>query len=147
MTDPDKDNRFKMTLPDGWEDETVYSYKGPEDSGVQHRLCLVIDRTAGDVEAEEYARARIDATMCSLQSAELVNEGPRTLPSGKQVYEAVCKWVPADDQVIYHKQIFLVTDGVGYTFSANFSKKTLKTIGVEVNGIIDSFAPLPVLEE
>jgi len=50
--------------------------------------------------------------------------------------------VPADGTVIFRKMVFIIKDGNGYTFAINFSKKTIKTIGVEVDGIIDSLVPL-----
>jgi hypothetical protein len=43
-----------------------------------------------------------------------------------------------DGEVMFNKAIYLIENGVGYTFTANFSKKTLKTIAVAVERIIDS---------
>ena len=53
-------NLFKIELPDGWEDNTVHTFRGPDDSGVEHMVTLVVDPDAGDVTLEEYARDRID---------------------------------------------------------------------------------------
>jgi hypothetical protein len=134
-------NRFLITLPDRWSDRTVYLFQGPDDSGVQHNLQLVIEpeTDAGDV--AEYARTRIDNMMASLQGAEILKEEQKTLADGRAAYECVYKWIPVDGQINFNKVVYLMFDGVGYTFAANFSKKTIKTIGVEVDRIIESFRP------
>jgi hypothetical protein len=111
---------------------------GPDDSGVQHMLTLVIDPSAGDANLSEYARERIDNTLNSLQGAEILKEEEKSLSNGHEVFECVYKWMPAEDTVIFRKQVFAIKDGSGYTFSSNFSKKTIKTIGVEVDQIINS---------
>lgn len=134
-------NNFVIDLPDGWEDRTVYSYMGPDDSGVQHILTLTIDRQAGGTTLKEYARDRIDQVVNSLQSLEILKEEEKTLPNGNSAYECVYKWIPVKDKIIFQKLVYMILDGVGYTFSANFSKKTIKTIGAEVDQIINSFHP------
>lgn len=134
-------NSFAISLPDGWEDRTVYSYMGPDDSGVQHVLTLTIDRHAGGVTLREYARDRINQVVNSLQSLEILKEEEKTLPNGNPAYECVYKWVPVKEKIIFRKLVYMILDDIGYTFSANFSKKTIKTIGVEVDQIINSFHP------
>ena len=138
---------FQMALPDGWEERTVYTFMGPDDSGVQHLLTLVVDPDVVDDDVSDYARLRIDTLMESLQGAEILKEEERTLPGGKTIYECVYKWVPSKDKPIFQKVVYLIAGGTGYTFSANFSKKTIKTIGVEVERMIDSFRPAGMLEE
>ncbi len=134
-------NLFNIGLPDGWEDQTVHYFKGPEDSGVQHAISLVIDRYAEGLTLSDYARERIDMMLEVLQGVEILKEEERSLTDERQVYECVYKWIPSDDKIIFRKVMFFLIDGVAYTFSSDFSKKTLKTIGVEVEKIIESFAP------
>ena len=134
-------NQFRIDLPDGWEDRTVYLYMGPDDSGVQHMMQLIVDPDTGGVDLAEYARNRIDAVMVSLQGAEILKEEEKILDNGRTVYECVYKWVPVDGQIMFNKVVYMIMGKSGYTFSANFSKKTIKTIGVEVDRIIDSFMP------
>ncbi|MFH1742430.1 MAG: hypothetical protein ABIH23_25785, partial [bacterium] len=64
-----------------------------------------------------------------------------TLDNGREIYECVYKWIPVDGRIIFQKLIYMIVDDAGYTFSAAFTKKTIKTIGVEVEGIINSFNP------
>lgn len=138
---------FIVDLPDGWDDRTVYLFMGPDDSGVQHTMQLVIDPDTGGADLEEYALNRIDATMEALQGAEILKKEEKTLSNGLPAFECVYKWIPVDNQIIFKKNIYIIIDGVGYSFSGNFSKKTLKTIGVEMDRIIDSFRPSGMEED
>lgn len=132
---------FHLDLPDGWEDRTVYLFMGPDDSGVQHMMQLTVDPDVEESDLAEYARVRIDNIMASLQGAEILKEEEKTLSDGRNAYELVYKWVPVEGQINFNKVVYLLIDGAGYTFTANFSKKTIKTIGVEVDRMIDTFHP------
>ncbi len=132
---------FKIDLPEEWSDQSVYTFMGPDDSGVQHLLSLGIDPETEHDTLEEFARERIQLATGEMPDIEVLKDESKTLPSGKTVYEYVYKTVPTDDKVIFQKMIFLLQNGVGYTFVAPFSKKTIKTIGLEVDKIIDSFVP------
>jgi len=136
--------RFTLELPGGWEDETIYTYKGPDDSGVQHRITLVIDRATNAATVEEFARLRIATVMATLQGADILKEEPKELASGIPAYECVYKWIPVGSDALFVRNVYLLASGAGYTFSGTFSKKTLKTIGVEMDRIIESFNPAGV---
>lgn len=134
-------DRFHVNLPESWEDRTVHYYMGPDDSGVQHALTMIVDHTAAGIDLQEYARDRIDAAINTLQSVEILKDEERELANGRPVHECVYKWIPSDDRIIFRKLVFIMIDDTAYTFSADFSKKTIKTIGVEVDRIIESFMP------
>jgi hypothetical protein len=108
---------------------------------------LIVDPDTGGVDLEEYARNRIEAALGALQGAEVLKEGEKRLENGRNVYECVFKWIPSDDKIIFRKTVFMIIDGAGYTFGANFSKKTLKTIGVEMERMIESFQPGAAIED
>jgi len=139
VSQPDTNHHFRIVLPNGWEDRTIHQFLGPDDSGVQHVLNLVVDRNVDTDDVAEYARDRIDQVVESMPAAEILKEEQKTLPNGVEAYEAIYKWVPPNGNVTFQKLVYMIRDGVAYAFSANFSKKTIKTIGVEVDRIIDSF--------
>ena len=141
MVDANTNNNFLIILPDGWEDRTVHQFLGPDDSGVQHVLNLTIDPDPQTDDVEDYARDRIDQIVESMPAAEILKEEPKTLASGVEAYVAIYKWVPPNGNVTFQKLVYMICDGIAYSFSANFSKKTIKTIGVEVDRIIESFQP------
>jgi hypothetical protein len=132
---------FKVDLPSGWEDQSLYIFKGPDDSGVEHRIILTIDNDVTAPSLKEFAQERIEALLGSIQGAEILNEENKVLAGGDAAREFVIKWVPVDGQIIFRREILVLKGKKGYHFSANFSKKTIKTIGNEVDQILNSFIP------
>ena len=53
----------------------------------------------------------------------------------------VIKWVPGEDRPLFRRMIFIMPGDTAYTFAADFSKRTLKTIGVQVMEMINKFKP------
>lgn len=141
MANSNKINRFQMILAEGWVDQSVYIYNGPEDRGLQHNLTLVVDNVLQDDDLDLFAQERIDAFLDSTQGAELLKQEKRTLASGVEAVEAVIKWAPTEGKIIFQKRVYLVIDEVGYSFTANFTKQTIKTIGLQVDEMIGSFSP------
>ncbi|MDX9857479.1 MAG: DcrB-related protein [candidate division Zixibacteria bacterium] len=131
-------DRLAFDLPGGWQDQTVYRFKGPDDGDTEHAVTLVVDREAGDTPADRYTRVRIDTALETLQPSETVKDEAITLSNGMAAYEAVLKWVPVDDQVIFHKMVYVVRNGIGYTFTGNFTKKTIKTVALDMDRLITS---------
>lgn len=134
-------NRFRINLPDGWEDQTAYTFMGPEVKGQRHMLNLVIDRNLADPDLKEFALDRIQPVKDAMPGIETLKEEERTLATGVLAYEWVYKIVPTPGQAIFHKHVYLIIGQQGYTFSAVFSKQSFKTIGVEVDRMIESFFP------
>ena len=134
-------NRFKIELPEDWEDQTVHYYMGPEESGLQHSLSLQVDPQPNTDELSDYARERIDQVLESIPGAEVLKEEEKQLPGGVPAYEAVYKWVPSENKVVFQKMVFVKHDKTMYNFSAAFTKKTIKTLGVEVDRMIAEFIP------
>ena len=135
-------NSFTVELPDDWEDHSIYIFNGPEIGGLRHDLRLVVEPEVYEDTLDEFARDRIDIVLESMQGMEVLKEEQKTLPNGTPAYESVIKWVPVDDRVIFQKRVYLLIGRTGYTFSANFTKQTMKTVGLQVNRIIESFKPI-----
>lgn len=133
--------QFNIELPDDWEDQTVFTFKGPEENGIQHNLVLIIDNDPQDFDLQDYARLRLDSVKDTLPGFELMGEQEKIMKSGLNAYEIVYKWSPADDKIIFQKQVYIIMDHKAYNFTSSFSKKTIKTIGIKVDEIIDSFTP------
>ena len=134
-------NRFKIELPDGWEDQTVHYFMGPEESGLQHSLSLQVDTQPDTDELADYARERIAQVLESIPGVEILKEDEKQLPGGVPAYEAVYKWAPSEDKVVFQKMVFVKHNDVMYNFNATFTKKTIKTLGVEVDRMIAEFIP------
>lgn len=137
-----------MNLPQGWSDTTVFTFQGPNDSGVQHNLVLLIDPVVEkNMKLVTYAQQLIQGSKTSLPGFEIINETEKILEQNIPAYEIVYKYIPADEVIIYQKQIITIIHGKGYTFTSSYSKKTLKTIANEVDEIIASFIPFTPPED
>ena len=110
MAGDHKDSHFRISLPSGWEDQTIYTYKGPDDSGVQHNLVLIIDSEVGGVDLGTYAKLRLDSIKDTLTGFELMGEREKTLKSGNKAFELVYKWSPSADKTLVQKQVFQILD-------------------------------------
>ncbi len=143
---PRYSHQFILEVPEGWRDLTTYQFMGPDDSGVLHMLNLSIDPAPDEDVLYDYAQEFFANVMESMPGAELLKEEEKTLGNGQTVYEFIVKWIPSDDSIIYKKVVVMLLDGKGYMFLANFSKKTIKTIGVEVDRMIQSLAPRPIID-
>ncbi len=141
MSSENKLNRFKFLLPDGWVDQSAYLFQGPQVDEQYHNITLLIDRNPQGDSVEEYARPRIDEMLNSLPSSEIVKEETKEHPSGGMALEVVCKWFQSDDKAFLRKQVFILYDKMACTFIADFTKKSMKTIGIQVSQMIDSFIP------
>lgn len=141
MSDLNTNNCFRMSLPEGWIDRSIYIFDGPEVGTFKHNLTLVVDTVLQDNDLEAFAQERIDIQLNSIPGTEVLKQEIKTRSNGQQACEVVIKWIPVDGTVIFQKKVFMIIDEVGYTFSANFTKQTIKTIGLDVERMIDSFQP------
>lgn len=141
-------NLFQLTFPDGWKETTVYTFEGPHDSGIQHNLVLVIDPfITKQTELLDYARTQLAGPEHALPGFELVSELEKSMPDGTAAYEIVYKYVPAENVVFFQKQVYLIKQGKACIFTGTFSKKTLQTIGRDVDAIIAGLKVFPSPEE
>jgi hypothetical protein len=134
---------FRLELPGGWEDRTVHYFSGPKENGIQHSLNITVDREIDTRDIREYAWDHIDQLVDTVPAMTILKSGDKALFPGAPAWEVIYKWVPAEKQVVFQKVVYAILDEKAYTFSARFTKKTLKTMGREVDGIIATFAPLP----
>ena len=130
---------FSKNLPKGWADQSVFTFQGPDEDGVPHFLTLFVDRTAGDAELEEYAEEHIDMELENVPGTTVLNGGVKTLPGEKQIYQVTYKIVTQDGQTVIRRQVFAVEDEIAFTFSINFTKRSVKLVGSQVDQIVQSF--------
>lgn len=134
-------NIFQLNLPRGWEDQTVYFFRGPEEDGREHNLMLMIDRYLQYEDITAFAHDKIRPIMDALQGVESIKDEEITLDGGNPAFEYVYKWIPCEGYVAFQKYVFVFNNGMGFTFSIGFSKKSLKLLGSQVNDIIESLLP------
>ncbi len=135
------ENRFKFDLPAGWEDQTVYTFKGPDDGDLSHAIMLIVDRQLQHDNIASYAREKCAPIADTLQGVDILKDEETTVPDCNPSYDFYYKWVPSDDTVIFQKSVFVIAGGMGFCFSGRFSKRTLKTVGSMMKKVVESVLP------
>ena len=136
-----KNSRFCFDLPQGWEDQTVYHFIGPEESGLRHSVRMVIDRTLLKKEIKQFARVKTQPIADSLQSIEVLKDEETTVGGCFPSYEFVYKWVLGEKRTMINNCVFVIADGMGFCFEARFSKKSYKTVGLQLRDIVEAILP------
>lgn len=141
MTPRKNENRFKIDLPKGWRDQTVYHFVGPEDSGLEHSVRMTIDRGPVPPDIAQFARRRTQPIKDSLQSVEVLKDEDITEADCNPCWEFVYKWIPSDSRVMIQTTVFVITDTMGFVFESRFTKKTYQTIGRQIHEVIEALLP------
>ncbi|MFH1686347.1 MAG: DcrB-related protein [bacterium] len=132
-----ENHQFRLGLPDGWDDQTIHFFQGPEEFGLLHNLTLMIDADPPCDDLDEYVSGQLDHTLGSLPDAEVLKEETRRRPDGLAVRAVTLLWRPPSKTPEIKKLYYMEKDGVFYNFSAPFTKQTLKTLAVEIDRMID----------
>ncbi|MBD3257311.1 DUF1795 domain-containing protein [candidate division GN15 bacterium] len=133
--------RFCYELPKGWQDQTVYNFIGPEDSGIQHSVRMIIDRHLLVKEISRFARQRTQPIEDSLQSVEVLKNEETTVEGCHPSWEFIYKWVLAEDRVMIQTYIFVICEKMGFTFEARFTKRTFNTVGRQLHEVVEALLP------
>jgi hypothetical protein len=135
------ETRFHIELPGGWEDQTVYFFRGPAIEGQEHKLMMTVDRNPQQRDITEFASQRTRPVLESLQGVEVLKDEETTQPGCYPSYEFVYRWIPAEGMKIFKKYIFVLRGRHGYSFEIEFSKKSYKMLGGQVKKVIDGLLP------
>lgn len=136
-----QNHQFQIILPKEWEDVTIHYFKGPEESGLPHGLTMIVDHYPPTLDLAEYAEDHIEALKQSYPNGETLKNEAKDLANGGQAHEVVFKWAQSEKMVLFQKMVFIESEKAVVSFKGNFTKKTLKTIGLHANQIIESFVP------
>jgi hypothetical protein len=135
------ENPFKLNLPKGWDDQTVYHFKGPDIDGQSHTLMLTIARRLADEDIEPFARDRINPIVENLQGLEVLKDEETTVEGCFPSHEFACRWIPGEGVQMIQRYVFVIAHGMGFTFSSTFSKKSHKLLGEQMKDVIESVLP------
>jgi len=135
------ENRFQFDLPSGWEDQTVYFFRGPKVDEREHRLMLTIDRHLQESDVTAFARRRTRPIIDSLQGLEVLKDEETSRPGCYPSWEFVYRWIPSEEVKIYKKYVFVLRGGYGFSFEIEFSKMSYKMLGEQVKKVIEDLLP------
>lgn len=135
------ENRFQFDLPSGWEDQTVYFFRGPVIDGKEHRLMLTIDRHLQQGDVAEFALQRTRPITDALRGVEVLKNEDTTVAGCYPSWEFVYRWIPSDETKIFKKHVFVLRGGYGFSFEIEFSKMSHKMLGDQVKKVIERLLP------
>lgn len=124
---------FRLALPDGWVEQTVYMFVGSEEGGQPHHVSLQVDSDPNTTDLAEYAAPRLQADLDSLPSAEQVKSEPLELPGGMEAHVTTVKWRSGKDQVLFRRQLFVQRGGLVFTLAGNFTKKSIQLLSGQMD--------------
>ena len=135
------ENRFKLDLPQGWEDQTVYYFRGPVVDEREHTLMMIVDRRLQTDDIGEFALRRTKPIAGALQGIEVLKDEETTVAGCYPSWEFVYRWIPAEGVKIFKKYIFVLHGSRGYGFEIEFSKMSYKMLGEQVKKLIEGLLP------
>jgi len=131
----------RFELPSGWQDQTTYTFAGPPLADMPHTVVLTIDQQRGIDNITEFARETTDVIKQQLQGIEVLKDEETTSNADTPVWEFVYKWMPSEQEIIFLRYIFVIRGGIAYNFVGRFTKKTLKTVGVQMYDLVEAVLP------
>lgn len=134
-------NVFTIQLPTDWTDRTVFTLTGPVTDGIQHNITITVSPEPPVGELLDFAEWQIRSLEEQLKGCRLLLKERAQLNDGTPAYRAIFVWWPTDDLRLYQEQLYVVHDGLGFTLTASFTKKTRKTIGPGIERAMLSFKP------
>ncbi|MCK4574614.1 MAG: DcrB-related protein [candidate division Zixibacteria bacterium] len=141
MARNDNEMSFDIHLPSGWEDQTVYHFKGPEIDGRAHMLRLVVDRNLWHDNMASFVKDKRELLLETQQGIEVLKDQEVTIHNGNPVHELVYKWMIGEEKTAFCKYIFVMKDEMGFTFFTEFSKKSYKLLTGQVREIVENLLP------
>jgi hypothetical protein len=136
-----KESRFDFNLPRGWQDQTVYSFVGPEDSGVRHGVRMLVDRKLLQKDINSFAAVKAQPIRDMLQSVEILKDEETTVDGCHPSYEFVYKLMLSDTKAMIHACVMVIAEGMGFCFEARFTKRSYKTVGLQLRNVIEAVIP------
>lgn len=134
---------FTLSLPEDWQDQTVYTLTGPTRDDFTHQITINVDPDVQVDRPRDYADWQIRAVEEELKGCRFHAKKKVTLKNGLSVYLAVFSWCPVEGIRLYREQVYVLYQKTGYILTATFTKKTRKTIGPQIERMIFGFQPVP----
>jgi hypothetical protein len=132
---------FTLALGKDWVDKTAFSLAGPITDGIQHLITVTVDPDVEVDAVRDYADWHTRILEAQLKGCQVLKRASVSLINGMPAYRVIYVWHPMEDLRLYQDQLYVLHEGVGYTLTASFTKKTRKTLGPQVARMMLSFNP------
>lgn len=131
---------FALSVPEIWQNQTVYVLAGPAADGFQHNVTVSVDPEAGVASLKAYATRQTQALCSALPDLHLLRRDAMTLYDGRPAQRTIFRWYPTAGRLLYQQHLYVLAGGTGYTLAASFTPNTRKALGPVVEHIMRSFA-------
>lgn len=136
-----KGRPYTLDLPRGWEDQTVFTFSGPEVDDRTHLVMMTLDRHPRTEVLEEFVRDRTVPIVGAMDAIDVLKHAEITVENGNPAWEFVYKWVPGEGVALLHMYVFVLSGGVGFMFSVQFTKRSYQILGDHVRDLIEELLP------
>jgi hypothetical protein len=124
-----------------WQNQTIYTFKGPIYENFEHILSASIDRTLHPTIAtlETFAVQRTEAIVQGLKGIEVGKSAKLLLGGVFSAHELLLKWTL--DRTVHRvmQYFFVIVEERGITFSCTYTEKSFKELKHQVKKIIEAF--------
>jgi len=147
-----QNEKFNLEIPAEWQlyvhdeslgerdrDDTVYTFFGPEEDGMQHLLTINLEPKPRYSDAAEYAHAHNE-----VMSNELKGYRPLKTENVESEDEftrcsVIATWAPVEgmEQFLYH--LYVAAKGLAGKLTINLTRKPRDTIGLEMIEAMKTF--------
>lgn len=133
--------KFTVSVPEGWENETIYRLEGPSTNGTTPRIEVIVDPDAGDVTAMDYAEVQIKVQKQSVNGRRLIEEKNLRLKNSLPAYWVQFSWTANEGGGLIQDHLYVVSDQIGYRLTVTQEQASRPLKQVEVEQMFVSFTP------
>jgi len=133
---------WTLSLPPGWNDETIYRLDGPTVQGTTVRTVIHVDPDVGEIPVADYAAVRIERQKVSMPDGQILDEGRKQLAPDRTAYRSRVL-VPAAETTLLKDQFYVVEEGTGYQFTVTIPQVHYAQFRPVVEWMIQHFEPQP----
>ncbi len=126
-------------LPKGWRNQTVFTFMGPNVDSVPHIVTVIRDTSGRKLTLDEFSNEHVALLRAGQPNMSVARE--RRVAAAKdlvtrELLVGESGQGPANRP--YRLLRFAIVDRVGYVFSCQVTRRSLKLVGRDIDSLIDS---------
>lgn len=129
---------FFLSLPEGWQNETVYQLQ--ETGSDTLRIEVNLDPDLETSSELEYGERQVEVQLEAVQGRRVLDTQLVELDHAGTGYWVLTSWT-SRDEILVQDQLFVVRDEVGYRLSVTMTKENRQQLQSEVERTFRSFRP------
>jgi len=130
---------FSLALDDGWQDQTLYRFAGPEFDGLLHYINIGVDNVMTTLTLRDYAGTYIQSLQDTLHNFKMLKQGEMTMLDKHSAYEIVYQWLPDKKTKLIQRSLFTIKDQRMHILSTSFTRKSWNKLHSTIDTMMRSF--------